>query len=114
MGNEETSMSELANVTFDESGFVTDPSQWSEALAAETARKLGVRELGETHLRVLRYMRERCLEHGSICAMEVICHGVHMDKDCVRRLFGGPVEAWKIAGLPNPGTEALTYMENEE
>jgi tRNA 2-thiouridine synthesizing protein E len=114
MGNEETSMSELANVTFDESGFVTDPSQWSETLAAETARQLGIRELGEAHLQVLRYMRERCLEHGSICAMEVICHGVHMDKDCVRRLFGGPVEAWKIAGLPNPGTEALTYMENEE
>jgi TusE/DsrC/DsvC family sulfur relay protein len=107
-------MSEQSNVMFDASGFVTDPSQWSEEIAAEMARQLGIPELGEAHLQVLRYMRERCLKHDALCAMEVICHGVHMDKDCVRRLFRGPVEAWKIAGLPNPGTEALTYMENEE
>lgn len=42
--------------------------------------------------------------------MEINCHGMNMEGNCVRRLFGGPVEAWKIAGLPHPGTEALTYM----
>lgn len=34
--------------------------------------------------------------------------------NCVHRLFGGPLEAWKVAGLPDPGEEARTYMENLE
>jgi len=29
-------------------------------------------------------------------------------------LFGGPIEVWRLAGLPNPGEEARTYMENQE
>jgi tRNA 2-thiouridine synthesizing protein E len=33
-----------------------------------------------------------------------------MDKHAVQRLFGGCRAAWRIAGLPNPGDEALSYM----
>ena len=107
-------MSEQPAVSFDEVGFMTDPNQWNEGVAADIAQRLGFDKLDEDHFTVLEYMRNRCLKNGSLCAMEVICHGVAMEKDCVRRLFGGPVAAWKIAGLPHPGTEALTYMEDEE
>lgn len=33
---------------------------------------------------------------------------------CVKQLFGGPLEAWRIAGLPDPGEEARAYMANME
>jgi len=28
----------------------------------------------------------------------------------VQHLFGGCRSAWRLAGLPNPGEEALSYM----
>jgi hypothetical protein len=33
-----------------------------------------------------------------------------MDHDCIVRLFGGPVIAWQIAGLPKPGIEWTAHM----
>lgn len=107
-------MPQQSDIALDDDGFVLDPDQWNRDIATQIAASLGIAPLGEDHWRVLDYMRERCLDHRSLCAMEVICHGVKMDGDCVRHLFRGPVEAWKIAGLPHPGTEALTYMLDEE
>lgn len=37
-----------------------------------------------------------------------------MASDCIVALFGGPIELWRLAGLPDPGKEARTYMENQE
>ena len=80
-------MSEKLSVTFDEYGFVTDPQQWNQDLATSIAGDLGIQELREDHWKGLEFYRQ---------------------------LFKGPEEAWKIAGLPNPGTEARIYMEDEE
>jgi hypothetical protein len=33
-----------------------------------------------------------------------------MDKRCVDKLFRNQREAWRIAGLPDPGEEARTCM----
>jgi tRNA 2-thiouridine synthesizing protein E len=35
---------------------------------------------------------------------------MHLGEHGVQRLFGGCREAWRIAGLPNPGEEAKNYM----
>lgn len=107
-------MPDQPGIMLDEDGFVTHPEQWNRDIATQLASSLGVNPLTEAHWQVMDYMRDRCLKNGALCAMEVICHGVNMDGNCIRRLFGGPVEAWKIAGLPHPGTEALTYMLDEE
>ena len=107
-------MTETLNVTFDEYGFVTDPNQWNREVAESIADDLGIGELREAHWKVLEFYREHYLEHGAMVPMEHICHVLKLDKHCVRQLFKGPEEAWKIAGLPNPGTEARIYMEDEE
>ena len=107
-------MIETLNVTFDEYGFVTDPSQWNREVAESIADDLGIGELREEHWKVLEFYREHYQKHGAMVPMEHICHALKLDKHCVRRLFKGPEEAWKIAGLPDPGTEARTYMEDEE
>ncbi|MEA3412128.1 MAG: TusE/DsrC/DsvC family sulfur relay protein [Pseudomonadota bacterium] len=101
-------------VALDDDGFLEDSDAWSEPIARRMAADLGIPDLGNEHLSVIRDIREHCLEHASLCAMEIICDRVGMEKHCVRRLFRGPVEAWKISGMPNPGLEALTYMKNEE
>lgn len=107
-------MPEQTTIALDEDGFVTNPEQWDRDIATQLATNLGIEQLTDEHWRVIDYMRDRCLQNGSLCAMEVICHGVKMDGNCIRRLFRGPVEAWKIAGLRHPGTEALMYMLDEE
>ena len=33
-----------------------------------------------------------------------------MDKHCVDKLFHSQREAWRVAGLPDPGEEARAYM----
>ncbi len=106
-------MLETLDVTFDEYGFMTDPKQWNREVAESIASDLGI-ELEEEHWKVLDFYRVHYLEHGAMTPMEHICHALKLDKHCVRRLFRGPEEAWKIAGLPDPGTEARVYMEDEE
>ena len=107
-------MNESMSPVLDDDGFLEDSGDWSEQIARRMAADLGLRELNDEHFRVIADIREHCLEHGSLCAMEFICDRVGMEKHCIRNLFGGPVEAWKIAGMPNPGLEVLTYMKNEE
>lgn len=107
-------MRESFGVAFDDDGFIEDSDAWSEQIARRMAADLGILDLGDEHFRVIRDIREHCLEHGSLYAMEIICDRVGLEKHCISRLFRGPVEAWKISGMPNPGLEALTYMKNEE
>jgi hypothetical protein len=52
--------------------------------------------------------------HAGGAAQANVCRELDLTEDCVHRLFGGPVEAWKIAGLPDPGEEARAYMLNLE
>ncbi|HHJ12620.1 MAG TPA: hypothetical protein ENK00_05495 [Chromatiales bacterium] len=104
----------LPDIEFDEYGFLRDPRQWDRSVAERIARVLGVGPLGEEHWAVIDFVRDRWLEHGAIEANQVACAHHKLEDHCVWRLFGGPLELWRIAGLPWPGSEAFTYMENEE
>ncbi len=108
------SQADISNLEFDEYGFLTDPSQWDEQVARALAASLGIPQLTEDHWKVLRYVREHYLQRRALPWMEHVCHEQGLEDGCVRRLFKGPIEVWKIAGLPDPGAEARTYMENEE
>lgn len=101
-------------VDFDEEGFLREPRQWSEPLAREIAANLGIPELSEAHWQFVRYLREHYLKYQNLPVMEHVSRAIGLGKDAWRTLFdGGPLQAWKIAGLPDPGIEAKTYMENE-
>jgi tRNA 2-thiouridine synthesizing protein E len=99
---------------FDEKGYLIDPQDWDRDLALRIASDLGVKELEEAHWRVVDHIRDRYLADGSLPWLTHVCKELHLGESCFHRLFGGPVEAWKIAGLPDPGEEARVYMENEE
>jgi TusE/DsrC/DsvC family sulfur relay protein len=99
---------------FDSYGFFEDPAQWDRDLAERRAEELGVGPLQQSHWAVIDYLREHYLEYATIPWEGNVCRELDLVDDCVHRLFGGPVEAWKVAGLPDPGEEARTYMENLE
>jgi tRNA 2-thiouridine synthesizing protein E len=97
-------------LNFDEDGFLINPSAWSRETARILAELDGVGQLGADHWAVIFYLREHHLQKGSLPVMSHVCRAMHLGKYAVDRLFGGCREAWRIAGLPNPGEEAKSYM----
>jgi tRNA 2-thiouridine synthesizing protein E len=99
---------------FGPQGFLIDPDRWTPDLAQRIATDLGIGPLGHAHRKVIDYLREHYLEFGTLPWETGVCKALDLHPDCLHALFGGPVEAWKIAGLPDPGEEARTYMINQE
>ena len=51
-------------VEVDDEGFMTDPSQWDEELAATLAAIAGIDELTDEHWRAIKFVREDSLKNG--------------------------------------------------
>ncbi|MBU1396052.1 MAG: TusE/DsrC/DsvC family sulfur relay protein [Gammaproteobacteria bacterium] len=100
----------MSPAIFDPDGFLLDPAMWSESLANRIARNDGLGELSELQIGLLLALRREYAKHGSVTALSHVCHLTGQSADCMQQLFPGPREAWRLAGLPNPGEEAKTYM----
>ncbi len=95
---------------FDPDGFLIEPAHWNEQVARRIAEVDGIGPLVPDHWAIIHYMREHHFTYGSLPPTSQACRSHGMDKHAVQRLFGGCRAAWRIAGLPNPGDEALSYM----
>jgi tRNA 2-thiouridine synthesizing protein E len=98
---------------FDRHGFLTNPGDWNEDLATQIAADLGIAELDERHLAVLYALRRHQARSRALPPAMHICHELNQSDDCIDDLFNGPLNAWKIAGLPDPGEEARIYLANQ-
>ncbi len=94
----------------DTDGFMQDPALWTEQIATTIARLDGIQDLTDSHWRVIEYLRDHYLRNGTLPVMRHVCLTLHQSQNCVDELFRTPREAWRIAGLPNPGEEAKSYM----
>lgn len=101
---------DLPRIETDADGFLIDPERWNRGLARALARMEGIEQLGPDHWSIIYYLREHRLTYGSLPPMSQVCRTRGLDRRAVQRLFGGCRQAWRIAGLPNPGEEALSYM----
>ncbi len=95
---------------FDEDGLVREFSSWNESLAEAIAQDAGVGPLTETHWKIIHAMRDHYAKLGAAPAMYRICHDAGIERQQVNDLFGYCLVAWRVAGLPNPGEEAKTYL----
>lgn len=96
---------------FDSEGFLKNPSQWSERLASEIARHDGLAELTQSHWGVIHSLREHFDKFGAAPpSFRHVCHVNRLGPHGVETLFRTPREAWRVAGLPDPGEEARAYM----
>ncbi|WP_428608550.1 TusE/DsrC/DsvC family sulfur relay protein [Sedimenticola sp.] len=100
----------LSTLGFDEDGFLCDAETWNDRVAETLAELEGVAPLQNAHWRVIRFVRDRYLRLGAIPPMRRICRSSELSKDEVKGLFGGCLQVWRIAGLPNPGEEAKSYL----
>jgi tRNA 2-thiouridine synthesizing protein E len=100
-------MEGAVSLNVDADGYLTDPDQWTEAFAEETARALGI-ELGPDHWAAIRFMRAWYEEHRVPAdARFVIRHLTETRGAGRNRLFelfarSYPGEACKIAGMRRP------------
>jgi tRNA 2-thiouridine synthesizing protein E len=102
---------QLQHSQFDADGFIIDPGLWNEDMAQLIARTDGIGKLTDKHWRVIHYLREHFLKNHTIPIMHHVCRVTHQNPHCVTDLFGEDTkEAWRVAGLPNPGEEAKAYM----
>ena len=92
-------------VRFDERGFLSDPSQWTEALARALAAEEGLGELSERHFLVLRFMRGEFIRRGFAPALRRLARETGVSIAELYELFpGGPAkQAARIAGIPGLG-----------
>jgi dissimilatory sulfite reductase related protein len=97
-------------VLFDEDGYLLDQNLWSEQLGSEIAVEEGVGSLTEKHWLVLNHIREKYFRLGGLPNMRRVCRETALSKAQIYTLFGGCLVIWRIAGLPNPGEEAKTYL----
>jgi len=93
-----------APVDLDAEGFLTDPEQWNERIAAELAASSGIPELTERHWLVVRFMRDRYLASGTAPSIRSLGKESGVAVKELYELFPkGPAKlAAKIGGIPKP------------
>lgn len=96
--------------SFDSDGFLIDPTLWSEDLADSIAQHDGLDKLNELQIGLLHALRREHAKHGTVMALSHVCHLTGQSADCMQHLFPNPREVWRVAGLPNPGEEAKSYL----
>lgn len=95
---------------FDRDGFLLDPRQWNKELAQRIADLDGIGALGDKHWEVINLVRGQFFDLGSLPVMRLVCRATGLDRAQAHRLFSSCRELWRVAGLPNPGEEAKSYM----
>jgi len=92
-------------------GFLNHPERWNKQVATAIARLDGLPPLTHDHWIIIEALRDHFERFGTaLPAFSHLCLTNHMEKHCVDHLFHSQREAWRIAGLPDPGEEAKAYM----
>ena len=95
---------ELPAHEVDAEGFLTDPQQWNEDVAAAIAEEAGIAELTPRHWLVVNYMRETYLTTGEAPSIRTLgkASGVQIKELYVLFPKGPAKLAAKIGGIPKP------------
>ena len=90
-------------VHVNDEGFLTDPSEWDEQLAATLANRIGI-ELTEEHWQAIRFLRDDYTAQGETATLRRISTVGGIPVKTLFRLF--PQKPAKklayVAGLPKP------------
>lgn len=91
-------------VKFDQEGFMTDPNQWTPAIAEILAKEEGIDELTERHWQVINYMRQEFARTGQPPTLRNISkHSGVGTKELYALYPKGPAKkVARIAGLGKP------------
>ena len=88
----------------DEDGFIQNPDEWNDVVAAALGKTEGVDDLTENHWKVVNFLREYYIEFGVAPMIRKLCKSTGFKLSEIYDMFpSGPAKgACKIAGLPKP------------
>ncbi|HEX8980616.1 MAG TPA: TusE/DsrC/DsvC family sulfur relay protein [Parasulfuritortus sp.] len=96
---------------FDADDFLSDSQIWNTEVAERIARADGIPALDEKHWEIIDQVRKQFFSHGTLPVMRLVCRAAGIDRHKAHKLFGSCKTLWRVAGLPNPGEEAKSYMD---
>ena len=91
-------------IEVDEDGFIQEPDQWDEGVAADLAKTEGVDAMGDDHWKLVNYLRDYYQKFGIAPMVRKVCKETGFKLKYIYELFpSGPAKgACKVAGLPKP------------
>ncbi len=91
-------------IDVNEEGFLTRPDQWSEDLAPELARLIGLDPLTDAHWRLIRFLRDDyAVKHETATLRRVSTQSGTPVKEIFTLFPGKPAKKLAyVAGLPKP------------
>jgi tRNA 2-thiouridine synthesizing protein E len=90
-------------VDVNEEGYLSNPAQWNETLAAAIAAEEGIPVLTDKHRAVLQYLRKQQASGASLTIRSLGKSGIVTTKELYDLFPGGPLKkSSKIAGIPKP------------
>lgn len=100
----------LREPLLDDYGLLENPDDWSPELAQRLAANAGIGPLTDRHWAFLMSLRDYYRKFHAPPPPHKICHDLHLTRNCGHLLFDTCLSAWRIAGLPDPGEEAKSYL----
>ena len=89
-------------VDLNQEGYLTDPSQWTTAVANEIAAQEGI-VLTDKHMEVINYLRDQHARGEKLSVRRVGKSGILTIKEFYDLFPGGPLKkSSRIAGIPKP------------
>jgi TusE/DsrC/DsvC family sulfur relay protein len=92
------------SIEVDEDGFMLNPEEWNEDVAAALASTEGIDALTDDHWKVMNYLRDYYKEFGVAPMIRKLCKETGFPLKQIYELFpSGPAKgACKLAGLAKP------------
>lgn len=100
----------VAKLPLDSEGFLLDQRMWDRDLAQQLAELNGLGRLGPTQWLIIDFVRDKYFRLGALPPMGHVCRRLGVEREAVKKSFGSCRLLWQVAGLPNPGGEAISYM----
>ena len=99
-------------LAFDEYGLLVNPDDWNEGVAIIIANRNGIEKLTANHWKIIHALREHYARFGVAPTMHNICRTYGHKSNWAHDLFHTCLNAWRVAGLPDPGEEAKSYLSD--
>lgn len=93
----------------DEEGFLNDPNDWDSMMAIKLARMHGLDRLDIQQWAIIFALRKYYFSQSGLISRYGLHDIRYIKNHSVDKLFDNDgIEAWRIAGLPNPREEELS------